>query len=48
MWEYICWKLIEFYNHIDQFILLGCNWKGPLSDIQSHIPECIFKDENLP
>lgn len=29
-------------------LVIGCNWKGPLGDIKSHLPQCTFRNGNLP
>eukprot|EP00347_Sterkiella_histriomuscorum_P007077 403350340 len=40
------------YNLINEFEIFcpnrGCNWKGALESIQGHLPQCTFKEGNLP
>ena len=26
----------------------SCDWKGPLEDITSHLPKCMYKSDKLP
>jgi hypothetical protein len=33
---------------INDQLLIGCQWKGPLSDVEMHFSSCRFSGDKLP